>query len=394
MKPPRIVWTTSPFASGLVRAILQQPDVRAGVGESVWGSVWDSVLDGVWDSVLDSVGDSVWDSVWDSVGESVRVSVGESVRASILDSVGVSVEDSVRASILDSVWASVRASVGDSVRASVGASVRSSVWDSVWASVGESVWTSVRAGVLDSVRDSVGDSVCAGVRASVWTSVRDGVRDSVRDGVRDSVWDSGYGQHDAPWLAFHAYFREVCGLVAQTDPLNGLMEICKSAGWFLPHEKICWISERHNSLFLDESGRLNNLSGPALSYPDGFSIYAVHGVRVPAAVIEQPITLAQIDAETNAEVRRVMIERYGQDRYIQDSGAKLIHSDGYGDLYRKEVRDDEPIVMVRVVNSTPEPDGRCKDYWLRVPPHIETAEAAVAWTFGLEPPEYRPAVET
>ncbi len=50
--------------------------------------------------------------------------------------------------------------------------------------------------------------------------------------------------------------------------------------------------------------------------------------------------------------------------------------------------------MVEVLNATPEPDGTRKTYFLRVPPTIGTARAAVAWTFNLEPLEYRPVVET
>ena len=50
--------------------------------------------------------------------------------------------------------------------------------------------------------------------------------------------------------------------------------------------------------------------------------------------------------------------------------------------------------MVEVVNSTPEPDGSRKTYFLRVPPTITTAREAVAWTFALGAGEYRPAVET
>ena len=77
---------------------------------------------------------------------------------------------------------------------------------------------------------------------------------------------------------------------------------------------------------------------------------------------------------------------------------------------------DSPYVGVRVLNSTPEPDGSVKEYVLRVPPafgdkrrktirlttaaahgarEIEiprTPHAAIAWTFGLTPDEYRPAV--
>jgi hypothetical protein len=73
---------------------------------------------------------------------------------------------------------------------------------------------------------------------------------------------------------------------------------------------------------------------------------------------------------------------------------KLVHADACGQLYRRELANDEPLVMVRVLNITPEPDGSAKPYLLRVPPNIRTARGAVAWTFGLKAKDYRPAVQT
>jgi hypothetical protein len=55
---------------------------------------------------------------------------------------------------------------------------------------------------------------------------------------------------------------------------------------------------------------------------------------------------------------------------------------------------DEPIVIVKVLNSTPEADGSTKNYFLRVPPEIRTAKEAVAWTFGMSGEEYSPLRET
>lgn len=50
--------------------------------------------------------------------------------------------------------------------------------------------------------------------------------------------------------------------------------------------------------------------------------------------------------------------------------------------------------MVKVVNSTPEPDGSMKDYFLRVPPTVKTAREACAWTFGKSENDYAPMIET
>jgi hypothetical protein len=113
------------------------------------------------------------------------------------------------------------------------------------------------------------------------------------------------------------------------------------------------------------------------------------------ATIEQPerISVSDITRERSAERRRVMIERYGQARYFADSGAKLIHEDARGRLWRHVSQWGER-VYVEVRNATPEPDGGRKTYFLRVPPEMTNASEAVAWTFGLTAKTYQPTVET
>jgi len=117
--------------------------------------------------------------------------------------------------------------------------------------------------------------------------------------------------------------------------------------------------------------------------------FCVRGRRVPECVARGTTTLADIEGEQNAETRQVMIERYGPARYVLESGAAEIDHSDLGTLYSVH-----GMKVVKVVNSTPEPDGSYKDYWLRVPGEIETAAAAVAWTFGLKPEEYQPVVES
>ena len=113
-------------------------------------------------------------------------------------------------------------------------------------------------------------------------------------------------------------------------------------------------------------------------------------------MIEQAeiLTKDRILKEANAEVRRVMIERLGNEKFLKLAGAKSIHQDRCGNLYRIELPGDEPLVAVEVVNSTPEPDGHFKRYFLRVPPNITRAKDAVAWTFAMKPEDYLPMIET
>ena len=109
---------------------------------------------------------------------------------------------------------------------------------------------------------------------------------------------------------------------------------------------------------------------------------------------EEALSAAQITRQPNVEVRRVMLERYGADRYLREADGELVAEDDFGRLWRAELSGDEALSMVEVVNSSAEPDGSHKTYYLRVPPHCDSARAAVAWTFDTEPDSYAPAVET
>jgi hypothetical protein len=184
----------------------------------------------------------------------------------------------------------------------------------------------------------------------------------------------------------------------------------ESLHWWFPYDGIVFLSERHDRVLKDREGRLHCEDGLACGYPDGWGVYAWHGVQVPAGIILNPelITADRIEKEENAEVRRIMIERMGYERYILESGAQLLHTDEFGSLYRKELAGDEPLVMVHVLNSTPEPDGHSKKYMIRVQPELRpmlangkfgepqamTARNAVASGFGLRGEDYAPMVET
>lgn len=177
-----------------------------------------------------------------------------------------------------------------------------------------------------------------------------------------------------------------------------LFEAYIAGAWFLywTDDTLYWVAKPTMHMEQTPNGRrLHCETGPALE-SDAEDLYFWHGVLVPSFAVIRPdlITATHVQQEENAEVRRVLMERMGFDRFVAESGAQPIATDAYGTLYRIELPDDEPLVIVRVQNSTPEPDGSCKDYTLRVPPDMRTPHQAVAWSFGLTPAQYAPVVET
>jgi hypothetical protein len=120
------------------------------------------------------------------------------------------------------------------------------------------------------------------------------------------------------------------------------------------------------------------------------------GIPVEPRVAFQPqsITAAEVLATPNVELRRVLLERMGYERFLAAAGARVLDVDedpgGERQLLTLPLRGDEPLVCVAV---------RCpstgRRYVIRVPPQTRTCRQAVAWIAGFDDPDaYRPVAET
>jgi hypothetical protein len=209
-----------------------------------------------------------------------------------------------------------------------------------------------------------------------------------------NMWSGG--------IAFFAAMRDVLKLteVDCWDNYQHWEDAGKNGGFRVMHEKFCIVVDFPECIKIDDQNRPHSLDSPSHKWRGGFEVYYIHGVKVDKRIVMSPetITVREIEAQENTEVRRVMMERYGLGKYLLDSGAKEVARDvdnlGFPRvLYRKKINGDEDLVMVHVKNSTLEPDGTRKDYFLRVPPNVETPAEAIAWTFE-EDDNYNPIIET
>jgi hypothetical protein len=120
------------------------------------------------------------------------------------------------------------------------------------------------------------------------------------------------------------------------------------------------------------------------------------GVPVDERIAFHPEDLAvsEILEERNAEVRRVMLERYGFEAFMTAAEAEVLDADrdpgGERKLLRVPLDGDEPLVCVSVACPS-----TARRYFLRVPPHVTSCRQAVAWTAGFDDPDdYAPRIET
>ncbi len=121
-----------------------------------------------------------------------------------------------------------------------------------------------------------------------------------------------------------------------------------------------------------------------------------NGVRITHRIAFAPETLSAEDvlAEPNTEVRRIMVERMGVERFVADAKPAVLDKDqdpgGPRRLLKIDLADDEPMVLLAV--SCPSTE---RDYLLRVPPSIKSCHQAAAWIAGFDDPDdYNPLIET
>jgi hypothetical protein len=145
----------------------------------------------------------------------------------------------------------------------------------------------------------------------------------------------------------------------------------------------------------DESLQLHSEHSAAVAGESGWEEFWLHGVRVPGEVVLNPESISgeQILREQNVEVRRIMIERKGVERFLEESHPISVCMEGLGNssmtLYKFEVSEGEQFAAVRLTCPSTK-----RSYLVRVPPDTLTPRAAVAWTFGLREQDYQPFDET
>jgi hypothetical protein len=120
------------------------------------------------------------------------------------------------------------------------------------------------------------------------------------------------------------------------------------------------------------------------------------GVPIDERIWFRPesITVDEILTEENVERRRVLLDRFGYSRFMEEAKAELLDKDndagGERQLLRVPLTDDEPLVTLSCFC----PSTR-RQYFLRVPPETETCHQAAAWIAGFDDPDqYHPLIET
>ncbi|MBD2497951.1 DUF6745 domain-containing protein [Nostoc sp. FACHB-280] len=165
--------------------------------------------------------------------------------------------------------------------------------------------------------------------------------------------------------------------------------LVQSCGWIFLYKKACIICDRPIHICFDNQNRLHAEGEPAIEYADGYSLYSYHGVTLPekyGKLHPQQWEAQWLLKETNAELRRVLIQGIGYSRICQDLQAIELDNWARYSLLRidNDFIDIEPILLLKMTCPS---TGFI--HVLRVPPNMLSAREAIRWVnWGIDPEDF------
>ncbi|MEG4005390.1 leucine-rich repeat domain-containing protein [Microcoleus sp. Pol11C1] len=169
--------------------------------------------------------------------------------------------------------------------------------------------------------------------------------------------------------------------------LHCKQQLFEDCGWIFPFENICLVCDRPLHLRFDSANELHAEGEPAIAFADGYSLYFHHGVKLPEKYGKVHPDLWQAEwllSESNAELRRVLIETIGYDRICQQLQAVKLDTWQEYTLLKIDNADVEPIYLLKMTCPS---TGFI--HALRVPPDVTSAKEAIRWVnWDIDPEEF------
>lgn len=190
-----------------------------------------------------------------------------------------------------------------------------------------------------------------------------------------------FGIGEADWLAWYTFWKKEVGVkdLEFATPYAEILQRCAFV-WFYDEE--CILVKTPFKIHLNTDGELDREDGPAYEEEKGKGLYFIGGVPVTEQIVMRPetLTVSEIKNTENAEVRRIMRERFGDGEYLSQTDAKILHVDsvpvdalvpGGESIQRALMIDNEN--MKWLVGS----DGSTsRVYYMRVPEEVTTCQEA------------------
>ena len=418
--PKHIVFVPSPLVGR----------VAAGFASAIWWmhhnrrrATWAATRDATRAATEAATRDATWaatrDATWAATWDATEAATWVATRAAT--------EAATRDATRDATWDATEAATRDATRAATRAATEAATRDATWAATRAATWDATRA----ATRDATWAATRAATEAATWAATRAATWDATAGWARrlakliapkaaafllscvsNAMNLYAGGNMWAAGVDFLSFFRHVARLPLDWSKWQHYEAAAMHGGWRFMHPDFCIVVDFPTRISIDEQRRPHREDGPSHLWSDGFAIYSWHGLILPPdrswiIADKARITPEAIEAEENAEFRRVMLEisidgKTGFERYIEARGGREIAADVMWGQQRRVLEIDlrgEKQFVLDVTNGTIEPDGTRRRFFVGAVSDARsrrpgTPHEAVARSYGRNPKTYGEACRT
>ncbi|MDR3659041.1 MAG: hypothetical protein P4L86_01265 [Mycobacterium sp.] len=225
-EPAVMVWMDSPLGGRLTAEVIKSAAMALPLRDNVWAllgfkSPWDRVVDRLGPSLAEQLWSNLTNQIVNELHERLAYQLGEPLECQLREQLATPFPDDVRNQVIDRLGRQL----SDGLKESFGGQL-------VISEVGDERWEEL------------------------------------------SLW------RDCAWLVSTACASELAGSIM--PELDAVCAACLEVDWWWPMQGAVVLTDRPTVISRDSRGRLHSEYAPALSYADGFRVYARHGKRVPA----------------------------------------------------------------------------------------------------------------
>jgi len=264
-----------------------------------------------------------------------------------------------------------------------------SLWDQIRKQFTENLWNQLAEDLNDQLESQVQIELQDKLNSQMWNELTEimgfrTISELLNKSLNPEQW--------IPCGSLYDFCISEFSFFHNSDAWKLYQSFVKSCGWIFPFAKLCIVCDRPRILKFDSENRLHAEGEPAIQFADGYSLYSHHGVALPekyGKVHPHQWQSEWLLTESNAELRRVLIQGIGYARICQELQA--VELDTWREYTLLKIAADADVEPIYLLKMTCPSTGHI--HALRVPPAMTTAREAIRWVnWDIDPEAF--AVQT
>lgn len=201
-------------------------------------------------------------------------------------------------------------------------------------------------------------------------------------------FDSFYYQNPIPSPIFmFLYYKLMDKKLNKILQVYSNMYYTNGIGTYKLLDEYAIIVRMPKKIIRNHEGILHSIKEPAVQWKNNYDIYFIHGVefdkKLWTKIVENKLTAINILKIDNIEQRYIALKMIGPEKLINQLNAKLISkTERNNELYEIKIKYDTYKILKYKCPSTD------RIYVKFVPPEINSADEAQAWSFQISIEEY------